>query len=973
MNTTRYLLLALALALIVGGASALRDSFQGDADVTWGEYSDPNSYWTSLVEGWAEGNYVLEYSALAEAGPTAPWTDNIEYIAFTYNFTDQYSYWGIKLRDEEFTQLDYSGWYIPPHDGVPRRMEYIYDNEAGKFKSYVDGVFKQTTELDYKTLARYVSFFNSDPRHDWEHGFMDDVVIGSKTPTYIVSTVPESWYILNDLVTPRTQGLFNAYDNLVNEQFMYYRYSASTKALGQDLRMPDRIVTSHWDTGEVVNVSYLPDDKYTGTVKIDFKEMLIEPDKPYGIYQIKLYRSDNTLMDVYNFKYLPEMPGGYHISWDKHRYMSMDTAVINTSIEVLNSAKYIFKGQIIDMNGDTVYEWGINTENSEEEVEIDNWEEGTYIVALNLKDRESGQDFDIAYDVAEVTYKVGMAGTIYDVETGDTLNATDVITYQAGSWYNTTSAADGSYNLTDMVVDYPITVMAAKDGYDHHGFNFNPMLSKVYPIDIYMYPDNLTYTGDAAIAGMTIENLYHQAVPGANVTIYNTTWTGHVTASDSGYFIINNLAPNSTYKISGTSASYSPSEEYTVETTTGVTTQDVKLSGIYALTVNIRDGITHTPVMDKVTLGLTGEPGMDRSESTTSGDYTFTGLDAGMYTVTAAAEGYYGTTKNVFLDSNKTVILYLNEKTESSPFAYPPHNVKFTLRSAFGGYIPGAEVTAVGYETSMGSWAWLLNMLGINEEETPIQGTEMTGVTGSDGAINFMMIEAVKYRVNFYKEGEFNVTWEGYPKDEYYEVWTSPLGASDWYRTGYNPLDIITFAVTAVTSDADETQITVAYNDTLDNTTSATVNLDRRLANGTEINIASYNSGVASWNHTFNITGDHRDEDYLIRLYSDHGDLGNVTRKIGVHTKPGPTNLGLPEGLLLYFAMGIMLFTALFFGQTSVNAGVVVFSLEAWIFYWLGWLQDLGTDAVLVTTLTVITFIAVLYNIMHRSKRERYA
>jgi len=235
------------------------------------------------------------------------------------------------------------------------------------------------------------------------------------------------------------------------------------------------------------------------------------------------------------------------------------------------------------------------------------------------------------------------------------------------------------------------------------------------------------------------------------------------------------------------------------------------------------------------------------------------------------------------------------------------------------------------------------------------------------------MIEAIKYRVTFTKPDVINTTWEGYPKDEYYTIWASEFGASEWYQHGYNPLEVVTFTLADASADSSSASLTVRYNDTLGQTTAATVLLNQALTNGTEVTIDSHSVSASAFNHTFVIAGDHRGESYLVRLQASHDLFGNVTRDYGVHFKPAPTSLGLPEDLLLFFAMGIILFTCLCFGQSSVGAGCILLAFESWVFFWLGWLQDLGPDYAVGTVLIIISLVAVLVNVMHRSKKERYA
>jgi len=398
--------------------------------------------------------------------------------------------------------------------------------------------------------------------------------------------------------------------------------------------------------------------------------------------------------------------------------------------------------------------------------------------------------------------------------------------------------------------------------------------------------------------------------------------------------------------------------------------QDIEMSGVYTLTIELRDAADHSLISSSMTVEAD-----DATNVTTNGQTQFHNLKYGIVTVTVSGnDDYYGASENILVEKDTLKTIYLTRKTESTPFAYPPHNVRFIVRSAFGAPIEGVTVEATGYETTMGSWSWLLDLLGIDYGKTQVHNQTMTGTTGSDGGIDFMMFEAIKYKLTFYKEGEINTTWEGFPKDEYYTIWAPRFGTSEWFEHGVNPLEAVNFTVTGTTATEDEATITVYYNDTLKNTTGAAVYLNQMFENGTEILVSQYLGGTAStWSHTFNLPGDHRGESYIVRLRAQHGTLGNITRDYGVYYKPAPVSFGLPEDLLLYGAMAVMIFTALFFGQSSVGAGCIVFAFEGWLFYWIGWLQDLGSEYAVGTALIIISVVAVLVNIMQRSKRERYA
>ena len=231
-----------------------------------------------------------------------------------------------------------------------------------------------------------------------------------------------------------------------------------------------------------------------------------------------------------------------------------------------------------------------------------------------------------------------------------------------------------------------------------------------------------------------------------------------------------------------------------------------------------------------------------------------------------------------------------------------------------------------------------------------------------------MMIEAVNYQVSFEKDGATLANWSGYPKDDYYPIFVTGTGI---FPAGYDPNVVLQVNVTGTEIDADDAQIMVNYTSSLAGTTSVFVTLNQVLANGTETEIANTTETGDTWSHTFNIEN-HRDESYFVRVTVDHATLGEVRRDYSVYFPPGPITLGIPEDLLLYIGIALMIFSALFFGQVSVGAGCAVFTFVGWILLLIGWLDDLGPLEARVGVLVFATVVTILANFMFRSKRVRY-
>jgi len=581
-----------------------------------------------------------------------------------------------------------------------------------------------------------------------------------------------------------------------------------------------------------------------------------------------------------------------------------------------------------------------------------------YITAENIPQPADAGINGYAFDN---TNNVLVDGATITIE-NDTYSDTNVT--HGGGFYQFTALTGGTY-----------TIKGEKAGY---------LPSPDYAVQLYsgavVQRDIFLGVSGVAIVGTVYDATTGQKLNGANVTA--TQGTASYSSTGAGQYALNGLSKGVETTITATLPGYTHTPVTLTPTSSAPYTVDLYLipdtiahNGT-SLAGLVTDAATHNAIPN----AQVSIPGIPNATTSPTGFYLIDNLTPGSYYVTASASGYKDSPAAhavTLTEGNLTRqdITLSPASTASTGYGaqYPPHNVKFVIRSAFGGPIEGVTVQATGYETTMGAWSWLYDLLGLDYEKTELHDQTMNGTTGTDGAIDFMMIEAIKYRVTFTKPDVINTTWEGYPKDEYYTIWASEFGASEWYQHGYNPLDVVTFTLADASADSSSASLTVRYNDTLGQTTAATVLLNQALTNGTEVAIDSYGVSTSAFNHTFVIAGDHRGESYLVRLQASHDLFGNVTRDYGVHFKPAPTSFGLPEDLLLFFAMGIMLFTCLCFGQSSVGAGCILLAFESWVFFWLGWLQDLGPDYAVGTVLIIISLVAVLVNVMHRSKKERYA
>jgi len=974
MRRQTGILALLALCLLVVQASAWQDDFQSGTGYGW-TFEAISSGTVSIIHpedpycNLYQDTYVLQLKTGSASGSKASATANpgqfFNYAAFTVLYRNSYATYMIRCE-----LLNENGNVICGFDGgssqgwpYPSRIEIVRSGTTAYI--YVNGV--QTASAACSSQPYNIRFVvTSATSGNTNLLRIDDVVIGTTGYPNIIGIIPEDWYVLEHPLDPRWSGLYDGNGNWIYQHTMHVSYGLA-KENKSDANTT--IVLQAMGAGSPISTIHLPLNTYRGIVTLNITQLLINnPDAAPGFYYLKLMQGD----DVYDYGLFAFTNGGGTISFDADSYVTSQTAIVSHEIPIFTIQDYIYKGQIVDINGAEKTSWLITTQTGTHSVDLADYSPGTYFLLLKATDRVTGEEYIFDFDTADVSTEIWVNGTAYDAETGSPLANVTVGIGQFGTITSNVTAADGSYaTVKGLYADEPIVVTASCANYTHTNFSFTPMSTGLKTVNLYLVPSPPNFTV-AAIGGLVHDMPYRQAVGGATVTIANGTWSNTTIANNTtGYYIFNDLAVNESYNVSSTFTGYRPSAVYTATAQNETfVQQDIEMSGLYTLTITLRDATDHSLITTSMTVEADGATNV-----TTNGQTRFSNLVYGIVTVTVAGnDNYYGTSENILIEKDTLKTIYLTRKTESTPFAYPPHNVRFIVRSAFGGPIEGVTVEATGYETTMGSFSWLFDLLGIDYEKTQVHNQTMNGTTGSDGGIDFMMVEAIKYRVTFYKAGEVDTTWEGFPKDEYYTIWAPTTGPSEWFEHGYNPLEAVNFTVTDTTATEDEATITVYYNDTLANTTTSAVYLNQTFTNGTEILIRQYVTGAAAtWNHTFTLEGDHRGESYLVHLRAQHGTFGNITRDYGVYFKPAPISFGLPEDLLLYGAMAVMIFTALFFGQSSVGAGCIVFAFEGWLFYWIGWLQDLGSEYAVGTALIIISVVAVLVNIMQRSKRERYA
>ena len=562
-------------------------------------------------------------------------------------------------------------------------------------------------------------------------------------------------------------------------------------------------------------------------------------------------------------------------------------------------------------------------------------------------------------------------GDVLDAYTGDPISGATITLTQTylGTTHEATSDASGYRTDAPVTHDLPITITASATGYYDACYSFQavPPYAEWY-VPILMVPDAPpdipVEDGTSLLYGYVLTQGSQQPIPGATITLNGV---GTAATTSAGFYYFANVTPGS-YTISASATDHgSVSEPVTIEAT--ATQHNLALKGIYTLTITVKDADTLANIKNATISLSDGQEG-------TQNPAIFS-VDYGSYTVTAAAEGYYPGTQSAYVDKlgSTTAAVLLVPKPEPTPAPeypnYPPHNVKFTIQTLLGTPIPGVTVTAQGIQQTP-SQNILERLLGINTTSTPINSEAMTGTTDTNGEINFMMVEAVKYRISLYKPDSVDQTLEIYPKEDTYPIIISTAGGPLLPDAG-DALRDIRINVTTST-EGDTGHILVDYNDTTRKTTGLSIQVTQQNTTNTsapEDVIASHTvANDANVTHTFDLSV-YKGQSFFVRLEAEHPDFGTINRDYAVAFKGVRVPLGpLPDGLYIYVAGFALMLLGGIFGATSATRGVVVIAFAGWLFYAFGWLDDLGLIA--PASLGLVSTLAVMGVIVTRYREEGY-
>jgi hypothetical protein len=278
----------------------------------------------------------------------------------------------------------------------------------------------------------------------------------------------------------------------------------------------------------------------------------------FGLYWFTLWKNAEEEPISTDWIFFSDITDTSWIDIDKDLYAIGDEMEVTYSIDGADFGANDYYIYFYDSSGDLVASQALTEATGSVTITSTiEWEEGTAWAVL-VKDTQPNIDMDpptdivgLACDVTFLSNVVKIHGKCYDATnplnlvTGTPLANVSVNFTHNENYYTNVSQTDGSYIFLDIFgdeeefyKDVPIYVHASKTGYNFGDYEMEVIRAGTYEIDLYLVPDERSCDLDnSSIAGLVLDDVFHQAIPGATVHISNGSWVNTTTTNTWGYYI----------------------------------------------------------------------------------------------------------------------------------------------------------------------------------------------------------------------------------------------------------------------------------------------------------------------------------------------------------------------------------------------------------------------------------------------------
>lgn len=419
---------------------------------------------------------------------------------------------------------------------------------------------------------------------------------------------------------------------------------------------------------------------------------------------------------------------------------------------------------------------------------------------------------------------------------------------------------------------------------------------------------------------------------GFNWSFGDGTWSNGTAPTVTKSYINGNYTPYLISSDSGIGISTSASQWVNV-TANGYTQKDLIGTPVFSLTLHITDSSNGAPIpiVNVVT--------SNSQVSTTTNGTAYLTFPFSTAVVYLTATGYASKSASYVMDIDRTESIQLTPSTETNSnqiVQYQAHQVRIRCLDYNGNPLENVAISAIGVESTISSYTWITDILGINLDATPIHNTTMNGTTGSDGSAVFLMLESTKYKIDFTSvAASVSQTSYLYPKEDNYDFifWTeSP-------RLSSTSIKIQWWNATNITNPT-YMDLGVKYTDTGSSTNSLVYTISDENSN---IVYNQTSSTPNSWNISYPILKE-RGKSYLMTIRANSTWYAQPIKESNVilfSGSPGiPFDLGTEWNN--WISIAIIAIAALLFGRASLKYAMAIVPLLALMFAYIGWLQISG-------------------------------
>ncbi len=323
-----------------------------------------------------------------------------------------------------------------------------------------------------------------------------------------------------------------------------------------------------------------------------------------------------------------------------------------------------------------------------------------------------------------------ITGQVTDSSTGAAIPGA-ALSYSGGS---TTTNSSGNYTLSK-VAPGTYTVTASANGHASRGSPVTVTSGNTVTLNFQLNP-----TAAGAITGQVTDSSTGAAISGATVSYSG----GSTTTDSSGNYTLSNVAPGS-YTVTAAATNYVSASSTASVTSGNATTLNFQLNPAPGNTPGMLQGRVTNISTGGAVSGATVSFSGGSTTTDSSGNYSFSNVAPGTYTVTASHTGFFNVTHSVTLASGATATLNFAMATGGK--------IAGTVTDSSGAAISGASVTLTGgvisttvHTTTNSSGAYNSNWMPVGTYTVTVsasghamQSKSATANTGATTTLNFTL------------------------------------------------------------------------------------------------------------------------------------------------------------------------------------------------------------------------------------------